>query len=340
MPRQVEVRYSDPLDDIWRTTAERLGLTLDETPAAYATTDGKGRLSIGSRETLDADDCVAQMVFHEICHWMTQGVDAVHLLDWGLDNETPRDTEREHACLRAQAYLSEPYGLRTFFAPTTDYREFYDSLGADPLAPRDTESSELAVQAVLRSRKKPFAPHLTEALRATADIVSRARNFALPGTLLARARLPWPEHPRLDHVATARFGEASRCGTCAFGRAQGKRLVCMQTESTTRAEWPACERYETALDCQACGACCREAFQAVEISKRDTLHKTHPALVVVHEGRHGIKRSGPRCAALTGDGLTAAYACSIYEDRPKPCREFEQGSRNCLAARRRVGLSV
>jgi hypothetical protein len=35
-----------------------------------------------------------------------------------------------------------------------------------------------------------------------------------------------------------------------------------------------------------------------------------------------------------------AYTCSIYEHRPRPCREFEAGGRHCLDARRRVGLSA
>jgi hypothetical protein len=41
------------------------------------------------------------------------------------------------------------------------------------------------------------------------------------------------------------------------------------------------------------------------------------------------------------DAITSpSYACTIYEHRPRPCREFAAGGRHCLDARRRVGLSA
>ncbi|EGI77845.1 hypothetical protein HGR_03999 [Hylemonella gracilis ATCC 19624] len=44
-----------------------------------------------------------------------------------------------------------------------------------------------------------------------------------------------------------------------------------------------------------------------------------------------------RCAALTGK-LGTQVACGIYEWRPSPCREFEEGSEACNRARSRHGL--
>src|SRR5262245_59061558 len=86
MPRAVDHRYLDPLAQVWLGTAARLGLTVRRAPDAYASTDGRGELIIGDDASLDADDSLAQMIFHEICHWLVQGEDAYHQADWGLDN--------------------------------------------------------------------------------------------------------------------------------------------------------------------------------------------------------------------------------------------------------------
>lgn len=44
-----------------------------------------------------------------------------------------------------------------------------------------------------------------------------------------------------------------------------------------------------------------------------------------------------RCVALTGR-VGEQVACSIYERRPSPCREFEAGDYACNKARMRHGL--
>ena len=51
----------------------------------------------------------------------------------------------------------------------------------------------------------------------------------------------------------------------------------------------------------------------------------------------GTDHSPPRCAALTGKVGQKAI-CGIYEWRPSPCREFEEGSDACGRARQRHGL--
>ena len=45
-----------------------------------------------------------------------------------------------------------------------------------------------------------------------------------------------------------------------------------------------------------------------------------------------------RCAALTGK-LGESVGCGIYEWRPSPCREFEEGSDACGRARFKHGLA-
>jgi hypothetical protein len=52
----------------------------------------------------------------------------------------------------------------------------------------------------------------------------------------------------------------------------------------------------------------------------------------------GTDHSPPRCAALSGKVGVKAL-CGIYEWRPSPCREFEEGSEACHRARRMHGLA-
>lgn len=53
----------------------------------------------------------------------------------------------------------------------------------------------------------------------------------------------------------------------------------------------------------------------------------------------GTDHGQPRCAALSGR-IGEKATCGIYEWRPNPCREFEEGSDACGQARRRHGLPV
>ena len=73
--------------------------------------------------------------------------------------------------------------------------------------------------------------------------------------------------------------------------------------------------------------------------------KKQPTYIVDRTTYLEILREGDRCAALRGGEYDASnrstrYACVIYDDRPKPCRDFTLGSDHCLTARRRVGLSL
>jgi Fe-S-cluster containining protein len=390
-PRTVRDRYVDPLAEVWLGAARRIGLRVERRPDAYASTDGRGTLVIGSAETLDADDSLAQMIFHELCHSLVQGEDSFARADWGLDNETPRDAWRERATLRLQRTLAARVGLARFFAPTTEYRAFWDALGADPLADRADPSVVAAIAGLHRATRAPWAPALEDALVATAAIVAAAAPFAAPDSLAAGFAVPpphptgLPAAPSADRAAPTadlrpadgasaddRTADDRRCGTCAWRTTRRGRARCLQAARGVDDAWPACERWEPALDCQTCGACCREAYHAVAVAPRDLVRTRAPAYVVDRAAAPGapplapadryqlarIDRPGPtpdtivnRCAALAGGDLvpapgdpdrltTTRVHCVIYDDRPRTCRDFTLGSTHCLTARRRVGLSL
>lgn len=138
-------------------------------------------------------------------------------------------------------------------------------------------------------------------------------------------------------------GPAATCSTCTWrfegGRGRSVSRCRRHGDARIAPEADACPAYTVDLDCIACGACCREAFDAVEISPRDRFVKTHPERVeVTPMDRIGVKRAGPRCMCLMGDA-NVGYTCDVYAQRPQTCRDFTQGSGNCLFARRRVGLT-
>ena len=172
--RPILSRYLDPLELVWLSTAKRLGLDIRRDPEIFSRTDGSGMLWLGPRHDLDEDDTVCQMLLHEICHWITNGVDSVRHQDWGFPLDDA-DDPREFACLRLQAWISEQYGLRGMLGPTGQYREYYDALPADVLQPLDDSPWEativrLAGEAIARAQAAPFSPTLQEAMAATAAL--------------------------------------------------------------------------------------------------------------------------------------------------------------------------
>lgn len=94
--------------------------------------------------------------------------------------------------------------------------------------------------------------------------------------------------------------------------------------------------------CTSCGACCscfRVDFAVYEL---ESLGGRVPDGLTVEVNGNTARMRGTdhvpiRCAALTGK-LGAQVACGIYEWRPSPCREFEEGSDACHRARARAGL--
>lgn len=336
MPREVRQRYVDPLAQIWLSAAQRIGLRIVRTPDAYAASDGRGTLAIGDDAALDADDSLAQMIFHELCHSLVEGEGSFTRPDWGMDNTGPDHDWREHACLRLQWVLAGRHGLRRVFAPTTEFRAFWDTLSGDVLANRQDPSVIAAIAGLNRVIDKPWAPALEEALAASAHIAAVVAPYASGDALWVGVQ-PVPAR----HPSGLPAGEgAGSCGDCAW-RANQR---CRQTERRVDPAWPACERHEAALDCLTCGACCREAYGSVEVSPRDRVRKAQPLMVLDRGNYLELRRCGNRCAALHGgtveDGAVTRYHCDIYDDRPRTCRDFTRGSQHCLTARQRVGLSL
>jgi hypothetical protein len=340
--RSIAHQYEDPLDLIWIRAATDLGLKIHRSSDAYASYDGKGTLTIANSCDFDADDCLAQMIFHEICHWLVAGIRGKNLADWGLSNEDDRDLVYEYACHRLQAALSAPYGLRELMAVTTDWRPYWDALPDDPLRDGDDPAIAIAQEASHLARLPPFEPVLTRSLTATAAIADAVRSAAQPSSLwsLTRAR------HRLGSLLSS--SEDLRCGSCGWSIETKSGLRCRQhkqakkTAPAIHADEQACERWEKKFDiedCGSCGACCREGFDLLTVTNRDPFRKLHPELVQLHNGEHCVPRPNGVCVALDGDGATTPYRCRHYETRPKNCADFEVAGDACLLARRRVGLS-
>jgi len=175
--RKPQHTYLDPLDAIWLTVAARIGFRVERSSEVYASTDCKGVMTIGDPSTLDPDDCLAQMVLHELCHSLIEGTESLGVADFGLDNESERDVTQEHACLRLQASLTAKYGLRQALAPTTDFRSYYDELPEDPFADEGDPATAAAKLGAARSDQAPWAPHLREGLEATAKVFEVASHL-------------------------------------------------------------------------------------------------------------------------------------------------------------------
>jgi Putative zinc- or iron-chelating domain len=325
---------TDEIEAIWRRAAAQIGFVVVRTADAYATSDGRGLIAIGTDDLLDADDAFAQLLFHELCHAITEGEESIAAPDWGLDSVTSHQV-REHACLRFGAHLAARFGLRELMAPTTEYRSYYQALAADPLAADPlAPDPALAIGLAARSRfeASSWRAPLEDALARTAALALRRRPLGFP------------------------LGpESETCGTCAWMYLGGRGTPverCRQSAPPTgdgarvSPALTACARWEPPVDCQTCGACCREAYHSVTISVRDPVVWKEPDLIVRQGHRFEIRREGTRCAALQVDSkigsgpATPGYSCSIYDNRPRPCRDFAAGGRHCVEARRRVGLGA
>ena len=176
--RKIESVYEDPLSVIWLDLARRLDIAVSRDDEVFAAWDGNGTLTIGKDETLDPDDSLAQMIFHELCHALTEGEAALSLPDWGLENDRPDHVIREHACLHLQAALAGKFGLREFFATTTDFRRYYDRLPADPMADQSDAATRIASEAWTRATQGPWSKPLSEALQRTSEIAAIVKAVA------------------------------------------------------------------------------------------------------------------------------------------------------------------
>lgn len=94
------------------------------------------------------------------------------------------------------------------------------------------------------------------------------------------------------------------------------------------------------FDCQTCGACCFGPVRYIAVTEPDLLamdRSTRSRLVVRWGDRRYLKMLNGHCAALKA--RPDFYACRIYDARPTPCRTVESGSRECLIARERRGVT-
>lgn len=341
--RSINHHYNDPVELIWIRAAKDLGLQIERSADAFASYDGKGTLIIATEEHFDADDCLAQMIFHEICHWLVAGRRGKKLEDWGLSNIDDRDLVYEYAAIRVQAALARKFGLRDFMAVTTDWRPYWDALPEDPLAEGDDDAIPLALDAFDLAKQTPFEPVLTRSLAATATIADTVRSLADPDSLW---RLTKPRH-RLGSLLS--YNRELRCGTCAWAFEDETGLRCRQHKQPD-ADAPqvtpdelACQRWEQTFsidDCGSCGACCRQGFEVLAVAEDDPFNDQYPELVELHGSELRVSRPNGLCVALNGDGNeTNPYRCRHYETRPRNCQDFEVGGDACLLARRRVGLS-
>jgi hypothetical protein len=355
MRHQLPSPLSTPrIDQIWCDAARSLDFQVSRTAETYASSDGKGTISIGISEILDIDDSFAQLVFHELCHALVQGPARQQLPDWGLAPTGGDDIAQEHACLRVQAHLARPHGLRELMAPTTEYRPYHDALPIDVLAEDDDPAVAIAAAAIagaIGGAQARWGQVLSQALAATTATLGDAASVQ--------------RHP----LGFALGPAAQTCGSCAWFYVGGRGPAverCRQamtradadSAARTQRQFAACERWEKPVDCQACGACCREAYHVVSVSMRDPVVWRQPDFIVRRGHRFEVLRAGERCAALsvvesgavshqqastTGDTGPAKaathYGCRIYEDRPQTCRDFTANGHHCLEARRRVGLS-
>lgn len=185
MTRRISHAYRDPLDELWLATARRLGFEVRRSAEVYAHSDGARVLHLSDPAHFDADDSLAQLILHELCHALIEGPASWHSPDWGLDNVSARDEPREHAALRLQAALLDRVGLRLVLAPTTDFRDYYDRLGPEPLV-GDEAAARAAREGWTRSQSAPFDAALSEALEATRRVVEAVAPFAAPDSVLGR----------------------------------------------------------------------------------------------------------------------------------------------------------
>lgn len=191
--RKVTRQYDDPLDLVWMQCARDVGISVVRDDEVFASWDGKGSLRIGLNE-LDADDCLAQLVLHELCHALIEGPEAFGLADWGL-NDPPAPRVHEFAALRLQATLADRFELRKFLSATTDFFEYYLALSENPLSERiltdhdfsclrplkaeeDEQAIEMASAAFDRWKNSNWRPAMESALRATRDILELIRPIA------------------------------------------------------------------------------------------------------------------------------------------------------------------
>lgn len=94
--------------------------------------------------------------------------------------------------------------------------------------------------------------------------------------------------------------------------------------------------------CLDCGACCmsyRVSFYWAEAEARGLPAAFTEQLTPFHACMAGTHARRPRCVALQGTAGGPVH-CSVYEQRPDPCREVQVGDAKCVQARALHGLGL
>ncbi|MDT3735945.1 MAG: YkgJ family cysteine cluster protein [Denitratisoma sp.] len=90
-------------------------------------------------------------------------------------------------------------------------------------------------------------------------------------------------------------------------------------------------------DCVACGGCCAWSETWPVLMGEGDGAGIPDDLIDVEQWR--MQSWGHRCAALEGE-LGCRVRCTVYENRPLVCREFQAGSDDCHMVRRALRLEA
>jgi Fe-S-cluster containining protein len=92
--------------------------------------------------------------------------------------------------------------------------------------------------------------------------------------------------------------------------------------------------------CLTCGACCAHYRVSFYWSEAEARGVPEPLFEQVNPWMACMVGTGEkpvRCAALQGE-VGKGVSCSIYAQRPSPCRSVEIGDERCIAARAAYGM--
>lgn len=118
-----------------------------------------------------------------------------------------------------------------------------------------------------------------------------------------------------------------------------RRIRCLRDVSACNWEWA-----RQALDlttevipaCLECGTCCFSqlaTYVRVDGDDHARLGDQADELTTFEGNRCYMKMYDGHCAALVVDATSQRFVCSVYENRPKVCRELERGGPACHGER-------
>jgi Fe-S-cluster containining protein len=91
------------------------------------------------------------------------------------------------------------------------------------------------------------------------------------------------------------------------------------------------------IRCGACCACFRVSFYWSEAVERGLPESLTEQVNSFRSCMAGTNSLPVRCAALEGE-IGSSVRCTVYDQRPSPCRSVMPDDEKCLRARERLGL--